>query len=304
MGRDAIVRCVVLVACVASFGPGVAAAQTLTPEIHDFGDAVIDTVAPLQAFMFTNTLPVPATVTQVQFEGIDPASFSLAENACTQPLPPQAACALTVAFSPDDVGPANGILTVRFTSNGNPAEQRIGAQLTGNGTGAPPPPDVADLALALGLDALQSPPGGALVLTATASNLGPDGVKSLDATLTLPAAAANIQAEGVGWACVLADQTVACEHGSLAASAAAAITVQFSAPQALGTHAIDGVVASAATDPTPANNTASVDFDVVGTPPPPPPPANPVLRVPALDGPGIVLLALGALILGWRIRPR
>lgn len=309
MGMDAAARHIIalatLLACALPFH---ASAQTLTPEIQDFGDIPVDTASTPRIFTLTNTAPDLITVTQVVFDGVDAARFSLAQNTCPQQLASQASCELSVVFSPIAIGPAAGILTVRFVPEGAPADQRIGAQLVGNGVDAPPPPPpAADLALALALDDAEVAPETAVTLTATVSNAGPDPAQLPEVTLTLPATASGIVAGGAGWACTVLPPTATCERATLAVSGVAPITVQFAAPLAAGTYPINGHVSGSTIDPIPSNNTAAIALAVVVTPPPPPPPpppTRPAVRVPTLDTAGFLLLAMTVLLLGWRMRPR
>ena len=131
----------------------------------------------------------------------------------------------------------------------------------------------ADLAIMLSRDPLTSQPGQVVTYTAIATNLGTDTVYSPTVTFQLPPGGIIVQpAQGTGWVCQQAGDTVTCERSSLAVGPAPPITVKIITPieptanPTAGTGTVAATIAAVRNDdPNPANDHAVVS---AGTLPP------------------------------------
>lgn len=124
----------------------------------------------------------------------------------------------------------------------------------------------ADLAITLSRSPATSQPGQIVTYTAIATNLGTDTVNSPTVTFQLPPGGVVVQpAQGDGWVCQQAGDTVTCIRSSLAVGPAPPITVQLLTPieptanPAAGTGTLAATVAAVRNnDPNPANDSAVI----------------------------------------------
>lgn len=96
----------------------------ISPTSKAFGDVVVATDSPQQAFTITNQSLVQSTTPSVALSGV---GFQLASNGCTTPISPGGACSVAVLFHPTAPGSQSG--NVKVTASGDTAT----ATLTGNG---------------------------------------------------------------------------------------------------------------------------------------------------------------------------
>ncbi len=122
--------------------------------------------------------------------------------------------------------------------------------------------DSADLALTMSATPNPVPAGGTLTFTLNAINNGPNDAQNLTVSNSLFGVTAAT-ASGNGWSCNVNGLSVVCTRPTLAAGAAAPITI---AATATGNSAGDAAAISSATsDPVSNNNSASASVSV-GTP--------------------------------------
>jgi len=103
-------------------------AAQLSPTSLNFGDQPIGSQSAAQSITLTNTAEVPLTIFSIDVTG----DFNLINN-CPSVLAQGATCSLGVTFSPSDLGPRSGTLTVRDDWAGSKTNPQT-AQLTGAGT--------------------------------------------------------------------------------------------------------------------------------------------------------------------------
>ena len=101
--------------------------------------------------------------------------------------------------------------------------------------------------------------GGPLNYTVTATNAGPSQATNVAVTSMLPPGTAFVAASGINWTCNAIGQQVRCTTSTLPIGTAPAITITTTAPGTDGTITETSTIASATTDPVPANDTASQD---------------------------------------------
>jgi uncharacterized repeat protein (TIGR01451 family) len=232
----------------------------------------------------SNTGPVasgPATVTDTLPAGVSYVSATGTGWTCVQStgtvtctavnLPVGTAPAITVTVT---VTATSGTLTntaevSSFIADPNPANNTATSVTTVT--------PLTDLAVTMTANPAATGPGMTFAHAATVTNLGPSAATGVTLTLTLPAGA--VAGTITPGACVPAGATVTCTIGPLATSATFAASVEMTAATS-GTYTTTGVVAGAASDPVPANNTASATTaigQIVATP-------NPVnMRVPVFS---------------------
>jgi hypothetical protein len=101
-------------------------------------------------------------------------------------------------------------------------------------------------------------------LTAAVSNLGPADASSLQLGVDLPDGLAPMAIHQGPWSCVM-DPTVVCVLGTLPAGATAEVGVVVAAVRP-GSLPVTATVSQAATDPDPANDTATINVETSGRP--------------------------------------
>ncbi|GEM_PF-1629650 len=114
----------------------------------------------------------------------------------------------------------------------------------------------ADLSMIKTASTSQLLPGYPYSYSLTVHNAGPSGATSLTVTDPLPAGVTFVSASGSGWTCGQAAGTVTCTLPTLAASTdSTPITINVTAPNAVGSKSNVATVSSATADPNAANNT-------------------------------------------------
>jgi hypothetical protein len=108
-------------------GTGVGGVVTFTPTSLTFGSTTIGQTSPSQTITLKNTGPGLLTITAIAISG----DFAQT-NTCTigSAMAVNATCVFTITFSPTQLGPRSGTLTV--TDNGQSSPQT--AALSGTGT--------------------------------------------------------------------------------------------------------------------------------------------------------------------------
>lgn len=96
---------------------------------------------------------------------------------------------------------------------------------------------------------------GTLVYTLNVTNGGPNTATDLILTDTLPSGVIYQSAIGAGWSCNQVAGVVTCTNANLTNGSSSSVAITLTAPSAVGTITNTATVTSAATDPTPANNT-------------------------------------------------
>lgn len=91
--------------------------------------------------------------------------------------------------------------------------------------------------------------GAAFSYTLQVDNAGPDPAENLVLTDPLPSGASFVSASGSGWSCSASGGTLTCTRSSLAVGTGPAITVNLTAPDAIGTFATTANVVADTGDP-------------------------------------------------------
>jgi len=99
--------------------------------------------------------------------------------------------------------------------------------------------------------------GQNITYTLQVNNAGPSTATSVTVTDSIPASTQFVSAAGAGWTCSPAVGAVTCTMAVLPVGAASPITVIVTAPNFATAITNTATVSSAATDPAPANNTAT-----------------------------------------------
>jgi uncharacterized repeat protein (TIGR01451 family) len=120
----------------------------------------------------------------------------------------------------------------------------------------PPPPDNADVSLALADAPDPVTVGDTLTYTLTVANGGPADATAVALSQTLPASTTYTSATTTAGSCTQASGTVSCALGTIPSAGSATITVTVAAA-AVGTLTSSATVSSAVADPRPANNDAT-----------------------------------------------
>ena len=107
--------------------------------------------------------------------------------------------------------------------------------------------------------------GQAMSFTLLPRNLGPFAASNVSVSDTLPAGFTNISASGTGWSCGVVAQTVTCTSASYAIGASNNITINATAPAVASSTTFTNTtsISSATSDGVSANNSGSVNFDVL-----------------------------------------
>ncbi|PSM31352.1 NEW3 domain-containing protein [Haliangium sp. UPWRP_2] len=182
-----------------------------------------------------------------------------------QDLPPGAAPPITVkvqlpAGTTGGTPPLVGQVGSPATVDPNLADNRATSDA------ATSPSTRADLAITLSRSPQTAQPGQVVTYTAQATNLGTDTVYAPTVTFQLPPGGVIVQpAQGDGWVCQQAGDTVTCERSSLAVGPAPPITVKILTPleptadptAGTGTVAVS-IAAVRNDDPNPANDHAVI----------------------------------------------
>ncbi len=133
----------------------------------------------------------------------------------------------------------------------------------------PPPPPSADKTVTASAPA--SVVGGSTTtVSVKVSNAGPARSRTLRLAATLPeGTAARVPADQQGWTCAVAGRDLVCERPQLmpAEATTLAVPVVVSDVAARTSRTIEVAVDSAVADPIPADDRASVSFDVTPAPP-------------------------------------
>ncbi len=108
----------------------------LAPASLNFGQGVLHGSVPSQTVTLSNTGTAELAIANVHLS--DTADFSFAGSTCGTSLEPGTTCSLSVAFSPQTVGPVDGTLQVTSNSGGAQGVQQTVA-LTGTGLPLPVP---------------------------------------------------------------------------------------------------------------------------------------------------------------------
>ena len=109
-------------------------------------------------------------------------------------------------------------------------------------------------------------PSQPVTYTITVTNAGPATATSVLVSDTLPAGTVFMGASGTGWTCGVSPGVATCNRASLAVGTAPIITLVLGAPAAPGPLTNTVTVSASSTDPTSANNTATVTTQVSNTP--------------------------------------
>ncbi|MCW9057901.1 MAG: SpaA isopeptide-forming pilin-related protein [Gammaproteobacteria bacterium] len=104
--------------------------------------------------------------------------------------------------------------------------------------------------------------GATATFTLLPRNLGPFAASNVSVSDTLPAGFTVVTANGVGWSCGVAGQTVTCTRASYAVGATDNISIQATAP-ASGSFTNTADIASTTVDPITGNDSGSVNFNIV-----------------------------------------
>ncbi|GAB3625896.1 Serine/threonine-protein kinase PknD [Pandoraea terrae] len=116
---------------VALSGIGIAPSASITPATYAFANQQVGTTSAVQSFVYSNTGPVPITVSTVALGGAAPSSYAIASNACTGvTLAVGAACDVGVTFTPHSAGNLAAKLSVTDTTGG---AAKVAASLSGVG---------------------------------------------------------------------------------------------------------------------------------------------------------------------------
>jgi len=156
----------------------------------------------------------------------------------------------TVTFIPTQLG--NTSITASVSAN-EASPNSPGLQDTQVVTVNP----AADLAMALTGSPASVGTGSVLTLTARISNNGPSPASGVTASVNLPAGMGYSSSTG----CVATGSAVNCAIGSVASGASVSRSILV-VPNVEGTATITGAVSSPTSDPTPANNQASLTVPV------------------------------------------
>ncbi len=157
----------------------------------------------------------------------------------------------------------NGQDVIRTADGANASSTRYGiATWQSNGVRfddfrADPAPVEADLVTTVAAPASVIA-GQSLQATATVSNTGSSAATGASLTWTVPADLGAVSGTGPGGPCAVAATTVECGLGSLAAGAAATVTLSATAPTRTGSVDLALVATHAVDEATPANNSAGV----------------------------------------------
>lgn len=120
-------------------------AQSINPNIHDFGAVTLGNASAVQVFSFDNTSPDPATLAAVSLGGAAGAQYQILAGSCVVGLvvPPAGSCTVSVRFQPNAAG--NQVALLRILFNQPPPNPPGGIENTATliGQGVPPSPPVA-----------------------------------------------------------------------------------------------------------------------------------------------------------------
>ncbi|HLS54459.1 MAG TPA: choice-of-anchor D domain-containing protein [Zeimonas sp.] len=111
--------------------PAPAPIAQLSPASHAFGDQTVGAASPGRQLLLHNAGNAPLSVIGTSIAGSG--AFAIAGNACGTTLPAGASCAIDVAFSPVQTGPASATLRITDDAAGSPHS----VALTGNGVAGP-----------------------------------------------------------------------------------------------------------------------------------------------------------------------
>ncbi len=119
---------------VALSGTGVAPSASITPAAYTFANQQVSTTSAIQIFTYSNTGPVPITVSTVALGGPAAANYAIASNACAGiTLALGASCDLGVTFTPSAANNRVAVLSVTDSAGGAPV---VTASLNGAGVAA------------------------------------------------------------------------------------------------------------------------------------------------------------------------
>jgi hypothetical protein len=261
--------------------------------------------AALTGASVTASLPVSMTVESASVPG----------GSCSVTTPQQATCTLG-DLAPDERRAIRLVVASRITGS---ATVRLALTATNDGLStnnglnwtvrtAPG----SDLRVGLAATPASIVTGGSSSIAVTLANAGLAATMDARLTLTLPAGLTATAVSGGNPACTLTAGAVDCPAGAIGVDATSTVTVSVTG-STVGAQRVTATLQSSLTDPQPANNEAAVVVEV--TAPAPvvqPPPATPAPVSPAASGSSgggggrsdAVLLALLALALGFRSRPR
>jgi hypothetical protein len=108
---------------------------TLTPASLTFGDQVQGTTSAVQTVTYQNGYPAAITVNSTAISGANPGDFSvIADNCSGSPIPAGSTCTVSVAFTPQAVGPRQANLEIFDSATCSPRVVPL------SGTGTPPAP--------------------------------------------------------------------------------------------------------------------------------------------------------------------
>ena len=111
----------------------------IDPYTFDFGDVVIATQSPAQAFVLANTGSLPLSLTAVGVDGTHPGNFPIHANDCgTRTLQPGEHCTVVIAFNaPATVTTTRSAELYALFSASDDASDAIAANLRGKGVADP-----------------------------------------------------------------------------------------------------------------------------------------------------------------------
>ena len=269
-------------------------AQTVDPNVFDFGVVTTGDISPPQDFTFTNTGANSLVMTPASINGPGAVHYVINNDGCTgQNLAQGQTCTVAVAFAPLADGVHQATLAINYQGpTGAPGA--VNADLSG--TARPVGNPSADVSIDIGLSAAQVTPSSAVNAAVTVANAGPDDGINLEAVIALPVGSTNISGGGNGVVCVIANQTATCTLPQLAAFADVTFDIDFNAPAAAGGNSVAGTVENDIFDPNLGNNSDFEQLVVAGTPPPPFRPQP----VPTLSKIALMLLLSLVILISWR----
>ena len=235
-----------------------APAATPSPTTVAFGTHSVGTTSAAQTVTLTDSGSAPLSVTSATVAGTNAADFHTSNDTCTgQTLGVGAKCMVDVAFGPSLIGDESASL--QFADNASDSPQSV----TLSGTGA----DNADLAVAM-TGPSKAKSGSMFAYQITVTNNGPTQAAqatlrdALDPGTTLVTATSGCTGVAAG-----SSGTLTCTLGAVAAGGSVIVTVNVCVASATGSHLTNTATvadnAPGASDPNPANNSATVSTAVM-----------------------------------------
>jgi uncharacterized repeat protein (TIGR01451 family) len=233
---------------------------SVSPGSVSFGSQEIGTTSSAQTVTLTSSGSAPLNVSGVSVGGTNAGDYAISNDGCSgKSLAPGQNCTVQVTFTPSATGARSATLSFADNAAGSPQTVAL------SGTGS----RQADLAISLSATPNPVKVKGTLTYTVRVVDNGPDQADGVTVTDVIPSGSQFASITPNGWSCTTppAGQTgtVTCKRASLASGASSsfqlAVTVVQSAKSTVSNTA---TVSSQATDPNPANNTATATTSVQG----------------------------------------